>query len=81
METPLLETVIVEWAVTPDGRPVINVHGVNLQAPPEALWERIILLLQLGLRAAIVHTVTPQAAAPRIVPRTGFVLPPPPDRH
>ena len=73
---PLLETVIVEMAVNAEGRPVINVRGSNLQAPPEALWERIIVLLQAGLRAAIVHTVAPQAEPSRIVAPSGFVLPP-----
>ena len=43
---PLLETVIVEMEVNAEGRPVINVRGSNLQAPPEALWERIIVLLR-----------------------------------
>ena len=73
---PLLETVIVEMAVNAEGRPVINVRGSNLQAPPEALWERMIVLLQAGLRAAIVQTVQPQAAPSRIVAPSGFVLPP-----
>ena len=72
---PLLEAVIVEMEVNAEGRPVINVRGSNLQAPPEALWERIIVLLQGGLRAAIVQTVAPQASAPRII-QPGFLLPP-----
>ncbi len=76
MQQPLLETVIVEMAVNAEGRPVINVRGLNLQAPPEALWERIIQILQGGLRAAIVQTVQPQAEAPRIVQPTSLALPP-----
>ena len=81
MDQPRLETVIVEVDVNAEGRPVINVRGLNLQAPPEALWERIIQILQGGLRAAIVQTVQPQAEAPRIVQPTSFALPPKPARH
>ncbi len=81
MEQPLLETVIVEVTVTPEGRPAINVRGLNLQAPPEGLWERIIVLVQLGLRAATVQAHQPQAEAARIVAPTGFMLPRLPDRH
>ena len=81
MEQPRLETVTVEMAVTAEGRPLINVRGANLQAPPDALWERIIVILQLGLRAAIVQTVAPPPEAARIVAPMGVVLPPPPGRH
>jgi hypothetical protein len=80
-QTPLLETVIVEVDVTPDGRPAINVRGRHLQAPPDALWERIIVLLQSGVRAAIVQTVAPQGEASRILSPMGLLLPPPPERH
>lgn len=81
MDQPQLEHVIVELAVNAEGHPVVNVRGERLQASPEALWERIILLLQAGLRAAIVQTVQPQAEPSRIVVPTGFRLPPEPERH
>lgn len=73
---PLLETVIVEMTVTAEGRPVINVLGTNLQAPPEALWERIIVILQGGLRAAITQTVVPHEEPSRILQPGGFRVPP-----
>jgi hypothetical protein len=76
MPPQLLETVTVELGVTPDGKTFFNVRGSHLQAPPEALWERIIQILQGGLRAAIVQTVAPQAEASRIVAPSGLVLPP-----
>jgi hypothetical protein len=75
-----LETVIVEVETTAEGRTRINVRGANLQAPPEALWERIIGILQGGLRAAIVQTIAPQPEPSRLV-QPGFRLPPAPERH
>jgi hypothetical protein len=66
-DQPPRETVLVEMAVTPAGRAIFNVQGAHLQAPPDALWERIIVILQGGLRAAIVQTVAAPPEPSRLV--------------
>ncbi len=72
---PPLDQVIVEMGLNEQGQPFFNVQGRNLQAPPHLLWERIIVILQGGLRAAIVQTVTPPPEPSRIV-QPGFLLAP-----
>ncbi len=74
--TPALpETVVIEVTRQPDAQEVVNIEAHHIQHTG-LVWERIVHLCQLGLRAATVQTVTQAPEPSRLVAPGGFVLPP-----
>lgn len=70
-----IETVMIDMMTTAEGRATINIRAENIQASQEQVWERIIVILQSGLRGAILQTVAPQHEPSRIVQPQGFMVP------
>jgi len=67
-----IESVTIEIEHLPDGRESFNVKASAIQHTGQ-IWERIIHILQGGLRASIAQTMQAPAEPPRILlPYTGL---------
>ena len=70
------EIVTVEVVQTPSGFPTVNLQGAGLRmSAPGQEWERIIQVLQAGLRAATLQAAGVSQEPARILSANGFLLP------